>query len=219
MFDDEADFAHRLIPIIDDASEKSIIFSPSSILNGLAMFYVGCDGETATEIQQIIGKEFNKNAKENVKVKFANKVYISDICELLPTFCQTIDQKFNGGFQQLDFNNNVAAVLEINNFVKTETNGLIPNMVAENDINKDTAVILVNAVYFKAPWNLLFRNFDMIEFTASNSEKRMIKMMSRKAPETLCWNYLENEKWTSLGIPYENYKAWIYFVLQIKIIL
>ena len=40
-----------------NASKKSTIYSPASILNALAMVYVGSDGETARQIAQIIAEK------------------------------------------------------------------------------------------------------------------------------------------------------------------
>uniref|UniRef100_A0AC34FNK7 Serpin domain-containing protein n=1 Tax=Panagrolaimus sp. ES5 TaxID=591445 RepID=A0AC34FNK7_9BILA len=125
MFDDEADFALRLISTLNEASEKSIIFSPTSILMGLAMFYVGCDGETAAEIEEFIGKG---------------------------------------------------------------KSGLFTPHV-------------------KAPWKLIFEDFKEMDFKSNPTRK--VKMMCRKITTAFDWNYVESENWAALGIPYENYKAWI----------
>ena len=40
-----------------NASKKSTIYSPASILNALAMVYVGSDEETARQIAQIIAEK------------------------------------------------------------------------------------------------------------------------------------------------------------------
>uniref|UniRef100_A0AC35F3X2 Serpin domain-containing protein n=1 Tax=Panagrolaimus sp. PS1159 TaxID=55785 RepID=A0AC35F3X2_9BILA len=60
----EAEFYFKLLPLLK-ASSNSTVFSPSSILNSLAIIYFGSDGNTAKQISDIIGK--GKTEKEILK--------------------------------------------------------------------------------------------------------------------------------------------------------
>lgn len=57
-FFDETNFACKFISLLDNAVSESIIFSPSCVLNELSILYIGANGETAFEIQQILGQGF-----------------------------------------------------------------------------------------------------------------------------------------------------------------
>ena len=48
-------FSFKLLSLLN-GSKESVIFSPTSILNGLAMVLGGARGETAKEIAQLIGE-------------------------------------------------------------------------------------------------------------------------------------------------------------------
>jgi serpin B len=54
-FEDEVNFCLNFLKA-QDVSEKSCVYSPISLLNSLAMVYAGCDGNTAKEIENVIGK-------------------------------------------------------------------------------------------------------------------------------------------------------------------
>uniref|UniRef100_A0AC34F2G8 Serpin domain-containing protein n=1 Tax=Panagrolaimus sp. ES5 TaxID=591445 RepID=A0AC34F2G8_9BILA len=103
------------------AGSESIIFSPSCILNELSILYIGANGETATEIQQILGRDLSKTEiidllvesinrhKKTVEIQeccvvtYGNKVYHSGCCRILPEFCEILEKKLHGEIQQIDF--------------------------------------------------------------------------------------------------------------------
>ena len=41
----------------------------------------------------------------------------------------------------------------INSFIENNTNGKIKNLLSTSDIDKDTSIVLVNALHFLRPWN------------------------------------------------------------------
>jgi len=48
------------------------------------------------------------------------------------------------------------AAARINNWVKDETRGRIPNLIAPDSLNGDTALVVTNAVYFLGDWTTPF---------------------------------------------------------------
>lgn len=56
----------------------------------------------------------------------------------------------------MNFSNKIQAAQTINQFVDDKTNGKITNFIQAQDIDNDSAVMLINAVYFKSDWKHKF---------------------------------------------------------------
>src|SRR6185437_7135906 len=81
---------------------------------------------------------------------------------------------------------------QINRWVEERTNGKIKDLLQKDDITKDTALVLVNAIYFKAAWENPFQpsatNKDD-RFEVGNGEKVPVAMMH----QTGHFNYMEDD--------------------------
>ncbi len=78
----------------------------------------------------------------------------------------------------------------INRWASDQTNGLIPDVLPEGSVHRDTRLILANAVYFKGNWEDPFIPTATIErpfFLASGEEVSAMKMRDHERP---C-NYVE----------------------------
>uniref|UniRef100_A0A914ZBT4 Serpin domain-containing protein n=1 Tax=Panagrolaimus superbus TaxID=310955 RepID=A0A914ZBT4_9BILA len=82
------------------------------------------------------------------------------------------------------------------------------------NINPQTSIILVNELIFAAPWKDEF--FASKTKTFFSNPPREIAMIGATVVRDCKWNYIENEEWQSLGIPFKSYKAWLYIVLPKK---
>lgn len=80
---------------------------------------------------------------------------------------------------QLDFTDRNQAANIINNWVNQSTGGLIPDIVKAGDINPETVMQVLNAVYFKGEWEKGFDEKKTIErnFTNANGENVQTKML------------------------------------------
>src|SRR5690606_13377541 len=100
----------------------------------------------------------NKSSKQSYNLEVANAAYIKTGLRIKGLFKLSLKNKFKAGIEQLDFlNNPVQAKDKINNFVQRATHGMIKTILDE-DPSRDTALILINAVYFKALWTKAFEN-------------------------------------------------------------
>ena len=92
---------------------------------------------------------------------------------------------------------------QINNEVKQTTKGMIEKLVEEGDLGPDSALSLLNAVYFQSDWKkhfqLLPNNDELSKFTNASGQQVNVTMMSLdkyKVP------YGENEKFQIISLPY-----------------
>lgn len=95
----------------------------------------------------------------------------------------------------------------INNEVNKTTHGMIPNLLNPSDVDPNTAIVLINAIYFKSAWEKPFditsesRNPQSLNFTLLNGTKihtTMLESYERRLP------YIENADFQVVSIPYLN---------------
>ncbi|CAI9586546.1 unnamed protein product [Staurois parvus] len=93
---------------------------------------------------------------------------------------------------------------DINTWVETKTNGKIKNLFAPNSLDKNTSLILVNAIYFKGKWMETFKkeNTKNAPFHVKEDVKITVPMMR----QTQRFNHgiVEELDAQFIELPYEN---------------
>jgi len=107
--------------------------------------------------------------------------------------------------KKLDFKQHPeAAIKEINEFVKRETKGNIPELLSPADITSNTKMVLANAAYFKGEWASKFDAEDTKReiFYSKPDEMHFVEMMSKNGS----FNHAANERLGChvLEIPYKR---------------
>lgn len=139
-------------------------FSPFSIISAFGMAYAGAAGDTAKELELVLG--FNpeihaslgglaKELRDGHYLASANKVWIKDGLKLRWKFGRTLAKDYNSPVQELDFRNDTKASQQaINDWVSLHTEGKINDII--KSLDPETRMILTNAVYFRAEWSSVF---------------------------------------------------------------
>lgn len=166
-------FALDIYQELVDENENQML-SPYSISTALAMVYAGADGNTASELQNVMGYDANNTAfhqtfnqltnsiEQNVsspansEVNVVNKIWRNTGFNFLPAFEAIMNNEYLAPVVATDFSQSAAARQQINNWVDQETHQLIPELLPSGFITDQTASVLVNAVYFKADWEHQF---------------------------------------------------------------
>uniref|UniRef100_A0A8D0HLB3 Serpin domain-containing protein n=1 Tax=Sphenodon punctatus TaxID=8508 RepID=A0A8D0HLB3_SPHPU len=149
----------------ESAKGTNIFFSPWSIASALAMVYVGAKGNTATQMAEVglhgcqSGKgdedvhrgflalisEINKPRSTYV-LRTANRLYGEKTFHFLTKYYRAEPQSVN-------FLKAAEQVRkEINSWVESQTESKIQNLLPKGAVSSDTALVLVNAIYFKGKW-------------------------------------------------------------------
>ncbi|CAF4845672.1 unnamed protein product [Rotaria socialis] len=85
-----------------------------------------------------------------VKLKLANRLYAQKSYKPQQDYLDLVQGSFKADIKLEDFvNNSAAAVQTINAWVEDQTNNLIQNLLSQNDVKRDTRLIIVNCIYFK----------------------------------------------------------------------
>lgn len=149
-------------------NNENIIFSPFSIQLCIALSHLGANGVTADEIGHVIGYSSNFTHdsisrlldvlyKQDV-LQIANKIYVKNSLHLNPQYKTSIQNLLKSSVESIDFAQTISTAKIISDWIELQTNHKIKNMVTPDMINETTKLMLVNAVYFKAPWRNEFND-------------------------------------------------------------
>lgn len=210
-------FALDLFKIINDInSSENIIVSPLSIDFALNMAANGAAGDTKEEMKQTLGiellsdEEANRavknltdlllNMDKKVAVSIANSIWYRKELHLQQGFKGLIEDDYSGKIEGLDFDDPIAKNI-INKWVEEKTKGKIKDLIG--DLSPESAMILVNAIYFKADWLYQFEKSQTKEdkFTLENGQQVPIQMMFSKGVKL---RRFLHENLQLLEIPYGN---------------
>ena len=167
-----------------DGKAGDVAFSPLSLSLALAMAAEGAEGQTWQQFADVIGwdaatKEevgayYQKMveglvmADESVQFTSANSFWVRKNLQLRSAYSSLLKDYFQAESYEVDFS--LPSTLEqINKWCSDKTDGKIPQMLSELD--SDTALMLINALLFKAPWALTWDIEKDRNFTAASGTK------------------------------------------------
>jgi serpin B len=175
-------FAFDLYGELRQTTDGNLLFSPYSISEALAMTYAGAEGETATQMADVLGfilpeptlhEAFGTlnadlvargNAEQDPEsgepartMRVANALWGEQTFPFNPEYIALVAQYYGGGFQQTDFiNAPEPAREEINAWAAEQTENRIQDIFPPGSITEGTRLVLANAVYFYGGWEVPF---------------------------------------------------------------
>ena len=224
MADNNNDFACKLFRTIYEQKKGSTIVSPISVSYVLGMLNEGADGETRQQITDVLGlggsvQEINKYFKKmmgdaqsvdpSVKLKNANCIYFKLGMSINPKFKADMQNYYNAHVEAINFNSS-SILNKINNWCKTHTDGMIPELLKKGELHPNRRMYLLNAVYFKASWTDQFDPMSTSDIDFITLDGKTVKrpMMHRHGMAV----YGKNDLCKMLCLPYGN-KAYSMVVL------
>ncbi len=193
---------------------KNTLISPYSVLSAMAMTANGAKGNTLSQMEQVFGlgmdelnafiRDYNAALPSDEKYKFssANSIWFRDSEDLVieRDFLQANADYYDAGAYKSPFNNET--VRDINNWVSSNTDGMIKNIV--NEIPEDAAAYLVNALAFDAEWEEIYHKYNIekdMEFTKEDGTKQKAELMHSTEGR-----YLSDENASGFIKPYKDGK-------------
>lgn len=197
-------------------TNKNSLISPTSVALVLGMTANGADGKTLEQLKNLLGG--NKYSIDQLngyyytmssklqsdttnKIRLANSVWYSQDKSLnvKPDFLQANADFYKAAAYKADFNSH-KTVDKINNWVKSNTDGLIDEIISE--IDDASMMLLLNTVLFEAEWDIVYETLDLElgNFTLSNGQS--VKANFMRSDES----YLKGS--TAIGFikPYKDKK-------------
>lgn len=143
--------------------------SPISAQTVLSLLYIGSAGSTKeimasaldfqNETQADIAENFQnllKPSKSNKELSVANALYISDRYNIDKSYASMAKNDFYSLISTINFNEPDAAAQNINSWVSDETHGKINDVISPGDIDSNSGIVVVNAIYYKGAWQYNF---------------------------------------------------------------
>jgi serpin B len=198
------------------SSDKSEIVSPISITYALGMLNNGAVGETQAEINNVLG--FGQTGADSInvfckkmlteapkldkltKVMIANTIYMNKGYVLKPDFITKANTYYDAEPETRDFADGQTRDV-INKWGNDHTEGMIPEILTEDEFSPTAVSYLLNAIYFKGAWAEKFDKGNTKDETFKGySAEKQVPMMRQEHE----FNYSETDDCQALCLPYGN---------------
>lgn len=219
-------FAYALTKEAGDPA-KNFVASPASIAYAFGMVRAGARGTSAAEIDQVLGFPSSgphaalnlltrqvvtadraeprpskpKKRKPDEKpaapvVALANGVFAQQDFDIKAAYLRLLAEQYGAGVQTVDFRGDATEV--INGWVRDQTAERITKLFDE--IGPDIVLVLANAVYLKADWEVPFEveSTHDAAFTTVDGDTVTTPMMSRQG----AMRYAESDDWQAAELAY-----------------
>jgi serpin B len=211
------------------SQDGNLVFSPYSISLALAMTYAGARNETESQMAQTMqftlpqdqlhpafnsldlalaneGKAQGNNGQP-MQLNIANTVWAERNYSFQQAYLDLISKNYGAGIQLADFIKNFEAARgQINSWVSNQTKNKINNLLAPGSVNSRTRMVLVNAIYFKADWDVPFDANNTVDspFTLLDGSQSQVKMMNNGE---LTLSYAKGNGYQAVELPYNGNTA------------
>lgn len=142
---------------------KNIFFSPLGISSALSVLTKGARGDTHSQLFSALGYgAFNQSQVDdaymhlfhmfkrnngNQELRLGNAAAVDKTFNPLKTYMNDIKEHYSAEVLDVDFKNPVEAAAEINKYIALNTGDMIKDQV--KDLDPDTAMVLINYIFFK----------------------------------------------------------------------
>ena len=158
-------------------ADQNLALSPYSIAVALAMTANGAAGATQSQMRDVLhirslathntgtaaltrslealaGQVDLADGKTGeVDLASADQLFGDAATEFGPAFLTVLAKEYDAGMRTVDFRHDVEGSRTlINDWTAQKTHERIPTILPEGSVDTETRLVLVNALYFKAPW-------------------------------------------------------------------
>jgi len=216
------DFAvdfYRQLSADPEEDGRNLFFSPTSMYAAFAMLYEGARHDTAAQMQDVFGFEPDAAARHNATahlaaslnrgdphatLSMANALWIADRFEPSDSYVDIVRNTYLAGAENVDFLDpgDGGGVKRINGWADEKTHGKIRGVIAQEDVNHLTAMVITNAIYFKGTWVTQFPAEDTHEsdFWRDGTESVRTDFMHVRGT----FNYAASDGVQVLKMPYKG---------------
>ena len=157
-------FAINTLKTLYSQNKGNMVVSPLSLQYALGMAVNGASGATAEELLKVLGVPDVESLNDychlllnqlpaldkDVAIRLTDVALVKDGVEILDGYRSALENSF---YAPLEYISDRGTTLDrINEWAYRCTDGFIYPFLQEEDLSEDPLLILLNALYFKAPW-------------------------------------------------------------------
>lgn len=175
---------------------RNILCSPLSTGTALSMTMYGSGGNTSKQLFSAlhlkrcgsgVDKHFSNLLDEvskyssNALLLTANRMYVDRTFKIRDTYRLLLQSLFESSIELADFTDNAEGVRsEINSWVSKRTESKVRHLLPHGSVENGTQLVLINALYFKAFWQMPFKESNLKKPFSVNSQRVVdVVMMHR----------------------------------------
>jgi serpin B len=203
--------------------DGNLIFSPYSISSALAMTYAGARGDTAAEMEKTLhfaleparlhpafadlsARMMRSGNRDGGQLLVANSLWGQRGYPIRDDFLALTRDDYGAEMKEVDFTNDKdreVARQTINHWVAQKTQDMIRELLKPHNLDADSKLVLVNAVYFHSLWATPFfaDQTKPAPFHTAAGENVQVSMMHLTAD----FQYYEGDGVQVLELPYQGY--------------
>lgn len=199
--------------------DTNALISPYSIQSALVMTYAGAAGITKEQmaatlfyppegtVESFAALRPTMSAlggKDSpITLTIADRLFGQVGYPFFPEYLALLKTKFEAPLELADFVKSPrAAEKRINAWVEEQTKNRIKDLIPGGALNEDTRLVLVNAIYLKAPWAMPFPKSSTSNMTFQLTDGTRVETPAMSQTETL--GYQRAEGYVAVTLPYKN---------------
>lgn len=195
----------------DLPKDENAVVSPYSAGVALSMLEAGAEGQTKVEIDNALNgamfKAEDMGGDGNVTVESSNSLWISSNFSVRNRYVAVLEKDFDAFTDTPDFAD-PSTVKEINDWCSEHTSGKINEII--DRLSPDMVMVLLNALYFNAPWEKAF-DPDATHEAVFHGLKGDVNVPMMSIRST--YGYAEYQGFQMIEIPYRGGRFAMYVVL------
>nr|KAI8738082.1 serpin B3-like isoform X1 [Biomphalaria glabrata] len=209
------------------ATEPNIVYSPYSIHSALTMMLLGARGDTAAELRKTLrvtsfGRSLHPtyseliseiNSVTEVELKTADAIFVNPYFLVAPHFIQDTYFYYKALTVNIELQATGGPEKHINDFIAGRTRNIIQDVLSPGSIDSNTAMILINTIYFNGTWEQTFNEgrTELEHFNKLDGTLRKVEMM--KTDRLVNIKRDKVNKMDVAQLPYRGGRFSLYFVL------
>lgn len=200
--DIKTNFDYDILKEVNKNYKKTnYLISPYSMKIALSMVRDGANGDTKTQIENLIGNENITLLNSEKRISTANGLFVKNEYknDILESYYETMKKNYDGEILYGDF----TTPKDINDWIYKKTYEMIKDPI--QDINPEFVLGIVNAIAIDVKWQDEFECDDTYseEFTKENDEKINVEMMHNEYKGDA--RYFDTSEEKGIILPYKTY--------------
>ena len=187
--------------VVPKSHDENALVSPLSLSIAMSMLMAGAKNNSQLQLRNVLKlpaevdvsevhncynhlltsySELSKSNEAKEQILINNMALVSKLFGLLSEYERQLKVNYQAEIEDADFAKEGDKIVErVNRWVNNSTRGLIPTILKEPPA-AETALILINCVYFKGDWMEAFTDAGNRDFHVSPSQVQFVPFMSKE---------------------------------------